>query len=63
MSKSSTDPLEGYTIAVFKQNNDKGVVIFEDDLKMNLVGGAHIVNSDALIVMIEDAIFVEEQIK
>jgi len=57
---SLTDPIKGYTIAVFKEGSDHNP-IFEEDLRLNKVGGAHVTNPDALIMMIEDAVFIEEK--
>lgn len=54
-------PIEGYTIAVFKHNTDKGDVILERDLKLNKCGGAHVTGVADLIMMIEDAVFQSEE--
>jgi len=61
-------PIEGYTIAVFKNDTDKGDVLFytrilEQDLKLSKVGGAHITNVEDLVIMIEDAVFQKENEK
>jgi hypothetical protein len=55
------EPITGFTIAVFKtvQPDESANVIYEVDLKLNRVGGAHITNAESLIMMIEDAVFGE----
>lgn len=55
-------PIEGYSIAVFKkvQPDESANCIFEEDLKLSKVGGAHITNAEDLIMLIEDAVFMEE---
>lgn len=54
------EPIEGYTISVFKHDTNEGDVIWEQDLRLNKVGGAHITNAESLIMMIEDAVFQKE---
>lgn len=56
------EPIEGYSIAVFKkvQPDEPANCVFEEDLKLSKVGGAHITNTDSLVMMIEDAVFAEE---
>jgi hypothetical protein len=53
-------PIEGYRIALTKEY--AGEVIADFQLKLSKVGGAHITNAEDLIMMIEDAVFKEEQI-
>ncbi len=55
-------PIEGYTVAVFKkvEPDEQANCVFEEDLKLSKVGGAHITNVDSLVMMIEDAVFKEE---
>lgn len=57
------EPIEGYTVAVFKsvESGEPTNLVSELDLKLTKVGGAHIVNPDSLIMMIEDAVFKEEE--
>lgn len=52
------DPITGYTVSVFKEGGNNPVM--EEDLKLSRVGGAHITNAEALIILIEDAVFKEE---
>jgi hypothetical protein len=49
-------PIEGYRIALTKE----GEVIDDFQLKLSKVGGAHITNAEDLIMLIEDAVFKEE---
>lgn len=55
--------IKGYTIAVFRADgSDKSAhVVMEEDLKMTRLGGAHIINGESLLTMIEDAVFNEEK--
>ncbi len=57
-STKLAEPIKGYTVAIFKKGGSNP--IFEEDLRLSKVGGAHITNPDALIMMIEDAVFHEE---
>lgn len=50
-------PIEGYVITVTDQNTDEGDVILEMPLRLNKVGGAHVVGAEGLITVIEDAVF------
>ena len=50
------EAIEGYQISVWKEN---GMTI-TIPLKLTKVGGAHITNADSLVMMIEDAVFKEE---
>ena len=54
--------IEGYTVAIFKQAqpDESAKVIFEEDLRLSRIGGAHVENPDDLIILIEDAVFKEE---
>ncbi len=52
--------IEGYVITITNQNTEEGDVIFEQGLEISKLGGAHIINPKDLIMMIEDAVFVEE---
>lgn len=52
-------PITGYTVAVFKEGCGNNPVM-EEDLKLSKVGGAHITNAESLIMMIEDAVFQNE---
>lgn len=58
-STKLVEPIEGYTVAVFREG-DSNNPIFEEDLKLNKAGGAHITNPEALIQMLEDAVFHNE---
>lgn len=51
--------IEGYTVSVFKAGN-KTLCVDEFDLKLSKVGGAHVENPKDLIMLIEDAVFKEE---
>jgi len=55
-------PITGYTVAVFKlvEPDQPANCVMEEDLKLSKVGGAHITNVESLIMMIEDAVFHEE---
>ena len=57
-STKLAEPIEGYTVTIFKKGGNNP--IFEEDLRLSKVGGAHITNPDALITMLEDAVFKEE---
>ena len=35
--------------------------VMEEDIKLSKVGGAHVTNAEAIITMIEDAVFKEEK--
>ncbi len=52
-------PIRGFHITITNQNTEDGEVIHESELKLSKVGGAHITNADALIMIIEDAVFGE----
>jgi len=52
-----TDPLDGYRIKVTRYDG----TVANLELKVNQVGGAHITNPEALVVMIEDAVFNHEK--
>ncbi len=56
-------PITGYTVAVFRlvEDGQPANCIMEEDLKLSKVGGAHVTNVDAIIMMIEDAVFKEEE--
>jgi hypothetical protein len=55
-------PIKGYTIAVYKlvEPGESANLLMEEDLRLTKVGGAHITNADSLLMMIEDAVFKEE---
>lgn len=57
------EDIEGYTVAVFKQvqPGESANVVMEVDLRISKTGGAHVKNPDDLIMLIEDAVFKEEQ--
>lgn len=57
------EDIKGYTIAVFKlvENDQPTNVVMEVDLRLGKVGGAHVKNPEDLIMLIEDAVFKEEQ--
>lgn len=57
------EPITGYTVAVYKlvESDRSACCIMEEDLKLSKVGGAHVTNADAIIMMIEDAVFKEEE--
>lgn len=57
-NNQQAEPIEGYTVAIFKKDGNNP--IFEEDLRLSRIGGAHITNPEALIMMIEDAVFHEE---
>ncbi len=58
-STKLVEPIKGYTVAIFKEGGNNPV--FEEDLQLSKVGGAHIKNPDSLIMMLEDAVFQEEK--
>ncbi len=58
-STKLVEPIEGYTVAIFKKDGNNP--IFEEDLRLSKVGGARVTNPEDLIMMIEDAVFKEEE--
>jgi len=58
-STKLAEPIEGYTVAIFKKGGNNP--IFEEDLRLSKVGGARVTNPEDLIMMIEDAVFKEEK--
>ena len=54
-------PIEGYTISVFRNDDDEGELIMETDLRLSRMGGAHIQGVADLIMIIEDAVFTAEK--
>jgi len=58
-STKLVEPIEGYTVAIFKKGGNNP--IFEEDLRLSKVGGARVTNPEDLIMMIEDAVFKEEE--
>ena len=56
-------PITGYTVAVFRlvESGQPANCVMEEDLKLSKVGGAHVTNAEAIIMMIEDAVFKEEK--
>lgn len=52
-------PIEGYQIAVAKADDCDIIAVLP--LKLSKVGGAHITNAESLIMMIEDAVFSNEE--
>jgi len=56
-------PITGYTVSVFKNRGAERspFVVTELDLKLSKVGGAHITNAESLIMMLEDAVFDNEE--
>ena len=57
------EPIAGYTVAVFRlvESGQPANCVMEEDLKLSKVGGAHITNAEALIMLLEDAVFQEEE--
>lgn len=58
-STDLAEPITGYTVAIFKKDGNNP--IFEEDLRLNKVGGAHVTNPEDLIIQIEDAVFNNEK--
>jgi hypothetical protein len=59
-STKLVEPIEGYTVSIFWEGGGDNP-IYEDDLKLSKVGGAHITNPDSLITLLEDAVFKHEE--
>lgn len=59
---SATDPLTGYEINIGHYNPRRDFRLIKTiPLRMNKFGGAHIINKEDLIRLIEDAIFNNEK--
>lgn len=57
------EPITGYFITITDQNTEAGDVIHESELKLSRVGGAHVRGVADLIMLIEDAVFKQEESK
>lgn len=57
------EEIKGYVITITDQNEEDGKVIHESELKLGKVGGAHVRGVADLIMIIEDAVFTQEQTK
>lgn len=54
------DPIEDYTVVVIYRKPDLHRQVGQFPLKLGKTGGAHIKNPEALITLIEDAVFNNE---
>lgn len=54
-------PIKGYFITITDQNTEDGEIIHESELRLSKCGGAHVQGIADLVMLIEDAVFKQEE--